>query len=353
MRVQQPSLIQFEQLYFEHAPTLKCPCTQISINYDNFISIEYSLHQVCNSIFVNDEWIYYLTTTNGTILYGDDFRVTGPYAFQALRMFCELATNTIASNLVQFYSSQYISGYVTPSAVFQAQVESKVSQFLSSMADSFLVSLKMIRETTQVNALFSGLQTNYQLYSSTGSGNVFVTAKTYDGCSCSLSSTCTHQSSIYGYNTTKILFNVTGFYTGCNVIESLLQSNLECFYNQTCINGLQKYLLTSPMYVSALGSSLYSRYLETTIINDLLDNLMVEQWSFNSSYSKCYAACIPEYCSYQTIANNRKHKTIYIVFLVFFILGGPLSVLKLLISMLTKIIICCVRKSPAQVVPEA
>ncbi|CAF1031674.1 unnamed protein product [Adineta steineri] len=234
----------------------------------------YSLHQVCNSIFVSDAWIFYLAMTNGATLYGDDFRVTSPYAFRALLMFCELVNNTIANNLVQFYSNQYFSRSVIPLALFEEQTEVKVFQFISSTTNNFLLSLQMIRETTQVNALFSGLQTNYQLYSSTGSGNVFVTAKTYDGCSCSLSDTCIQQSSIYNYNTTTILFNVAGFYTGCNVIESLLQSNLECFYNQTCIDKLQNYLQSSPTYVSALSSSLYSRYLETTIINDLLDNLM-------------------------------------------------------------------------------
>ncbi|CAF1505690.1 unnamed protein product [Adineta steineri] len=150
------------------------------------------------------------------------------------------------------------------------------------------------------------------------------------------------------------LFNVTGFYTGCNVIESLLQSTLECLYHQTCIDKLQSYLLSSPIPVLALvDSPSLSRYPKTTTVNNLLSNLMTERLGWSYSYTQYYQACSPEYCSYQTTADNTKINTIYIVFLMFFILGGPLSVLKLLISALTKIIVCCVRKSPRQIVPEA
>ncbi|CAF1263724.1 unnamed protein product, partial [Adineta steineri] len=213
----------------------------------------------------------------------------------------------------------------------------------------------MIRDTTQVNALFSALQTNYKLSGSKDTDNVFATAKNYDGCSCSLSANCIRQSSIYDYNTMTILFNVTSFYTGCNVIEALLQSTLECFYNQICINELQKYLLPSPMYSSALKSLSSNQTLKTATTDNLLSNLMVERWNPNVSYEKYYAACSPEYCSYyyNTIADNSEINTYYIVVLMFFLVGGPLSVLKLLISALTKMIVFYVRKSPRQVVPQA
>ncbi|CAF1323559.1 unnamed protein product [Adineta steineri] len=222
--------------------------------------MEYSLHQVCNSIFVSDAWIRHLATNNGYIFYGDDFRITGPHALQALRMLCELADNTIANNFVQFYSSQYFSRSAIPEVMLQEQIASILKQFQSLMTDRFLLSLKMIRDTTQVNALFSALQINYKLYGSKDTGNVFVTANNYDGCSCSLSANCIRQSSIYDYNTMTTLFDVTGFYTGCNVVESLLQSTLDCFYNQTCIEKLQSSLLSLPIPVSALNSSSSNRF---------------------------------------------------------------------------------------------
>ncbi|CAF1049442.1 unnamed protein product [Adineta steineri] len=312
-------------------------------------------HQVCSSEFVSDVWIRHLATGNGSTFYGDDFRITGAHAFRALDMFCQLAHNTIANNLVRFYSSQYFSRFAISPYLFEAQIGSILEQFQSSMSDTFVLSLKMIRDTTQVNALFSALQTNYKLSGSKDTNNVFVMAKNYDGCSCSLSANCIRQSSIYDYNTMTILFNVTGFYTGCNVIESLLQSTLECFYNQTCINELQKYLLPSPMYSSAVNSLSSNQSLETATINTLVSNLMVERWQPDVSYEKYYAACSPEYCSYyyNTIADNSEINTYYIVVLMFFLVGGPLSVLKLLISALTKIIVFYVRKPPRQVVPQA
>ena len=52
-----PSLAQYSHLYSKHSPTLACPCTHISINYGLFLDIKYTLHQVCRSFFVTDEWI--------------------------------------------------------------------------------------------------------------------------------------------------------------------------------------------------------------------------------------------------------------------------------------------------------
>ncbi|CAF1382395.1 unnamed protein product [Adineta steineri] len=275
MRVLQPSLDVYEALNSKYAKTLECPCTQISMNYDNFISASPIFHQVCSSDFVSDVWIRHLAMDNGSTFYGDDFQITGSHAFQALRMLCELAKNTLKNNFAQFYSSQYFSRFAIPEVMLQVQILSILNQLQSSMSDSFLLSFRMIRDTTQVNALFSALQINHKLYGSKDTGNIFVTANNYDGCSCSLSANCIRQSSIYNHNTMTKLFDVTGFYTGCNVIESLLQSTLECFYNQTCIDKLQNYLLPSPIPVSALDdSSSLSRYLKTTTINSLLSDLM-------------------------------------------------------------------------------
>lgn len=346
-----PSLSTYKELHSKYPLTLTCTCSQVAIDYQAFIRIEYTLHQVCNSIFITDEWISHLSGSNGATLNGDDFRVTGPYAFQALRMFCELSDKALLDSLFRFCSSQYVGISVMPETLFQTQIGLIIDQFRSSSMNSFLLSLSMIRGTTQANALASGLQTNYRLYNENDDNRVLIAAKNYDGCSCDRSANCSQQSSIYNYISATRLFDVPGFYTGCSVIESLLQSTLQCFHNQTCIDILQTYLPSSSIHVPPLDSSpdIYSK---NSTIKILLDQLMVQKWNITTAYERYYHQCQPAQCTYSIDARETKIDAIYIAIVILFLLGGPLFVLKLVVSLLTKIVICCTKKSARQVVPE-
>ena len=58
--LEQPTLDQYMQLIERHPQSLACPCTHISINHHQFLQLNYSLHQVCSSAFVSEEWLDYL-----------------------------------------------------------------------------------------------------------------------------------------------------------------------------------------------------------------------------------------------------------------------------------------------------
>jgi hypothetical protein len=212
-----------------------------------------------------------------------DFRSTSPSSFQDLAMFCNSIQATIVDNLSRFYFNQYVSVFVTPFTYFSYQIESSIEQFISSTINSFLLSLSMIRGTIQGNALFSGLQSNCKQM--VDNRDVSLLAQNYYGCDCASSAACVFQSAIYNYPNVTSLFNIPGFYTGCYVIESLLQSNLQCFFNQTCINILQTYLSSStPMQVTAFDSLLASQYSLNSTIQQLLDHLIIEQWDTSIMY---------------------------------------------------------------------
>ncbi|CAF1554382.1 unnamed protein product, partial [Adineta steineri] len=199
-----------------------------------------------------------------------------------MNAFCTLVNQTISNSLIQFYSNQYVSASVTPSNVFQLQTKAFISQFISSTRNGFLLSLTMIRNITQSNALLSGELINFGFYLSTRY-SLIPNSRSYGNCTCTSSATCISQSAIYGLLNDAVLFNVPGVYTGCYIIESLLQSSLQCFYNQTCINKLQSYFqVSSLMNVTALDISLSNKFFENSTIADVLDQLMVEEWK-NSS----------------------------------------------------------------------
>jgi hypothetical protein len=316
---------------------------KISINYDNFIHINYTLHQVCSSVFVTENWINYLHAPSAATHIIRDFRTIAPFAFQALSAFCDLINNTISDSLTRFYSNQYVSASVTPSQLFETETQSLVDQFRSSMTNSFLLFLLMIRNTTHVNALHSmlGINSLYDIINLIDRNDIIVLiSKVFTGCDCRTSSTCIDQASIYDLYGEKRLFNVSNFNVGCYLIESLLQSSLECFYNDSCINEIQKYLpSSSSMIVRPLNSSLLSESLENSTIQELLDKLMIEEWNSSQLYDRYYNECNPKQCTY-----TRE--------ILLGIVGGLTTVLRVVVPQVVKFIMYFIRKLRRRAVSE-
>jgi hypothetical protein len=266
-----------------------------------------------------------------------DFRMVVSYAFEALRVFCELIESTIHNSLIQFNSSEYITVSVAPLQLFQLQTQSFIVQFRISTTNNFLLSLNIIRQITEGNAFLSGSLSNYYLKTAYDGYNVLTTSMDYSNCSCHLSSTCVKQFSIYDSSGNIRLFDVPGFYTGCYVIEALLQSTLQCFYNQICINELQSYLSSSlSMNITALDSSLPSQYFVNSTVEDLLNTLMIEEWNSTQLYDQYYDECQPIECTYTIETRNN---VIYIITTMFGIVGGLITVLRCVVPQVVKLVI--------------
>ncbi|CAF1196446.1 unnamed protein product [Adineta steineri] len=70
-----PSL--FDQLRREHGETLSCPCSKITIPYNEFVTNNVSFHPLCSSLFVSQQWIEALYLFDSSIYLPMDFRTTG------------------------------------------------------------------------------------------------------------------------------------------------------------------------------------------------------------------------------------------------------------------------------------
>ncbi|CAF1552298.1 unnamed protein product, partial [Adineta ricciae] len=125
---QRPTFKEYGLLYKEYPEILTCSCKKIAINYEEFVQINYTLHQVCTSVFVTEEWFKYLSYTFPySDINSDDSQWIGPALFQALDTFCQTANRVISNALTQFYSAQYISAIVTPSHIFTLQTETSIN----------------------------------------------------------------------------------------------------------------------------------------------------------------------------------------------------------------------------------
>ncbi|CAF1661503.1 unnamed protein product, partial [Adineta ricciae] len=339
-----PSLVQYSRAYSKYQETLTCPCTKITIGYSKFLQIDYKLHQVCSSVLVTQDWFNYLTAYRLTgQLYLYDYRSVINKIFQGLSTFCNLTTERLANDLGQFYSTQFISSSLISNQTFQIQVQSLIQQFLSQTIQDFLFSISLTRQTTHTNKLFTGLRTNAN-FSTTPELRLITTPTTYNNCSCDLSPKCTNPARIYDSQGNATLWTIPGFYIGCFVIESLLQSNLQCFFNQSCIDQLQVYLnITSTMNITQLNRSLLKNFQVNSTVEELVNNLMVEQWNSSILFDNYYSECQPVQCIY---TDKMKNSAIYIVTTIIGLIGGLVAALKLVVPRL--VIIMSKRKSAAQ-----
>ncbi|CAF1140556.1 unnamed protein product [Adineta ricciae] len=330
-----PTVTKYDDLYSKYSQALSCPCTQVSIGYDKILHVAYVFHEVCSSVYVTQAWIDYLSQfTEFFNLTSGDFRATSIASFQALSGICQLVNETVSNRLSEFYSTQYVTASVVSRNVFESQTKAFVSQFISTMTNDFLLSLSVIRDTTQANGLFSGQFTNYELIQS--NVRVFPVSNSYGNCMCYSSARCTSPSRIININTNTVLFTVPGFYIGCYIIESLLQSDFRCFYDQICLDLLRFHLsLFTLLDATILNSSLLINSNVNSTIEDLLNQLMVEKWTPSLMFESYYNECRPEKCLYTVEAKN---SVIYIVTTMIGLVGGLIKVFKLVVPRLVQFI---------------
>jgi hypothetical protein len=293
---------------------------------------------VCTSAFVTEPWLEYMEQSYNSITISiEDFRILSSFMFQAINSLCTLVNDTIVNSLTRFYDTSYVSSAATPADVFQSQTKSFVSQFQSSTIKDFLLSLRMMQDTTEVNGLLSSSQTNGIInLKNDDDYRVTIDEAWYGDCNCNTKSTCTQSCTITDLLTAKALLVVPGLYNGCFNLEGVLRSNLQCFYNETCLQNVATALdLMLPPEITVMNASASSRYLSNANVGELLSNLMVEDWSWSGVYADYYKQCEPSECSYTLQSRN---DLIYIITTLIGLIGGLTTALYVLIPMLVELV---------------
>lgn len=334
--ISSPQHHQYEALYSQKPQSLTCPCERISINYQRFVRLNYTLHPICRSVYVTESWIANLTNGND-MLWVDDFRVVSPLIFQALRSLCQVAEESIQMNLEKFYSTNYISLSVTSQALFTNESVSIIRRFISSTTNSFSLSLRMIRDTFQGNSLLSALMTNYVVAKLPGLAFLQSISLGYDdGCVCTFSSNCTAKAFIYDNESRTSSWPVPFFYRGCFILEALRQSTLECFYSHDCLNELRlRFQPIMLMETPLLNSSESTHFYPSIRIGSIIDDMLVDRWDWNVSHENYYDGCQPFECS---ITSMKRDDIVSIVTKLISLVGGLVTILKLVILNVIRLI---------------
>lgn len=279
--VTNPSESIYFQLQSAYPSSLRCQCSQMSINSEKFLSIQPILHPVCSSDLVSSGWIdllreNYRPPPNE---YADLFSM-GAGLFQFLATFCETANTTIYSSLKSFLRRQIVTSEVLSKDLFNEKLNIVVEKWSSGVTFDFLQTIDLFRASMQGNLLLS-IRYNFG-WRAAMPGIVFFYFYGYildytniKLCSCALSVYCATTLSLYDDRLDMLI--IQGFVLACTPLTSLTLSDLRAFYNQSFIDELYARILFNSKHfpLRPIAASDTNRVNET--IQSIVDRSFVDQ----------------------------------------------------------------------------
>ena len=289
--------------------------------------------QICSSYFISDECRRDLTNnlaSNLSIYDLNDYRRFLSAHLQFLSGLCDLSNQSINAFLTQFLSSLFLSTNLLSESIFNTQINSLIEQNKVNAPQIFLRLLFLLRNTNHANAIISSYGTNFQylipsnIENQTGVYVLSTESLTYDNnCSCAINSNCTIEATFIDINSSKTN-PIPGLKMGCTPSESFLQSTLQCFYNSSCIDLIEEYVNSNTSFSLSLSNDSSRFPINTSIIN-LLDDLLIENWSISINYSLYFDGCSPSQYSYSYI---QKFNSLYTITQLLSLCGGLTVVLR-------------------------
>ncbi|CAM4911515.1 unnamed protein product [Rotaria socialis] len=307
-KIQSPSVSDYERLQIQYSDTLQCQCQFISIPYAIFTHIETSFHQVCSSNFISQEWIDSLFENIDRNLWPMDMRTTLSAMWQLISTLCQISITFVSDAFHDFEGSQLISSIVLPKDRIQMNIQAAVNETQKKVSNTFLLSLSIIQQNTQINDFITGVSTNYILkttdYPFQLNESIEIVANKYirEGsttiCTCLNKKSCPMPGNIYLYDVwdTNGLFDMNilianetlpGLIVDCLPLQAMLASSFECFYNQSCLNILIS-VYSNKIEVQILNQSFPSRFSLTTSIGSIVDQLFIENIQIQTNYDSYY-----------------------------------------------------------------
>ena len=313
--VENPSHTVFEKLQQTYSRTLKCPCSQISIEYQAFFQLKPIFHQICSSAFITDNWILAAYQIRKPYFWAVDARNFLSAHAQILRMLC------VHSQLIldDVWKSKLSAPLVTSDALPLELLEQQVGNLLNLIRQQgpWQVGLILIVSRMSINSNqgVSGLGTNAFAYVAKD-GLMKVAVHGYETanstCYCLPAKECTAQAALYSetegismpFGTYSTLLNsstpIKGMKTACFPVESVLSSTLECYADASCLE-----LLIPNSNATPLDLTQPTRFpIANSTIGDIFNEIMVEEWRYSFSWLGYYAKCAPKRCSYSYSTRN-------------------------------------------------
>jgi hypothetical protein len=337
--VNYPSPANFSQLQSLNSSSLQCDCSNISVPYSVFLTIERQYHQMCSSDLVSECWLRPLSElpgwsagSYGAGSSGLEFRFNGGSQFLLLKVLCNQAKQTINNSLQQFLNQSFVTTQVISKNLFELQATALIEDWKTVTINNFLRTLRLIRVTQHGNHL-AAADSSVRFHVKRISNKYLLNSSVYyDQCNCMVNASC-HSPMIVTSDANfapDTLYDIPGFFMGCFRLEALLSSTLECFYNQTYINELITKILIAGSYPNCTALNA-TRNSPNESIYSVASQLFVDKWSNYSSFNNYYTACAPQSCTYEKM---RRRKLLSLVTSIIGMLGGLMTGLKIIFLIL-------------------
>lgn len=274
-------------------------------------------HPICSSSFLSPN---YLET-----LFGDNLLVVPESTsfkrqFLAAQLFllssyCSLCIQTVNDSISLFLSQHIITAQALTATQFNEQINGSVHRFFLDLSLSLRHSLDYFQSTIHGNAIMSTYVSNWRFVPSSKTDSMTIRTRPvwYGNCSCASWKQCL---------VPMMIDNVTfeGLSLGCLPASVLLQSTLECLYNQICVDTLHHALFANAN-ISTLPMSMVisSRFPQNTSVGLLFDALFIEEWFEQSDYETFFRTCRVLTCTYTYI---QQPDMLYVVTTIIGLIGG-------------------------------
>ena len=320
-----PSYRQFLRLIKKYPNTLYCPCSNFDITYKTFVTTHVRFHQVCSSSFIDQRWIDFIFT-NDNISFSsiDDYRVTLSFFWQIIAGLCVASQKTWTDAENNFQTKHLLTPMAVADEVIQSAVDADLNNQIAVSQASMTRNLLAIRRMTSGNQLVSGLQTNYHLRFPPDNFGTWnsprMSPRMFNNCSCLNIEGCPRLATFKNDQNHSI--QIPGMIADCLVIDGVLASTLECYYNQSCLSLLHDSL---PEDIQPLSQRLDTDFSANFTVQTLLNKLMIDQMTSEIRFDVFYTKCNPAYCSY---SYTRRFDVLFVVTTVIGIFGTLSMILR-------------------------
>ncbi|CAF2707754.1 unnamed protein product, partial [Rotaria sp. Silwood2] len=336
--VHNPSENKFKEIYDKYSNTLTCPCSRVTAQYSDFAHVQFTVHEVCNSELISQEWINETYGANVSFIPPNDVRTILSHFWLLVRSFCNLTNASLIDASNEFNSTNLVSLVAQSQQVIEAKINTTLNFALNSSMINLKNNLLITHDTLLVNGAISHLGTNYFFdinslsLSFVPPFSIGINATYFpDGCSCENLNGCPRSAVIFQSNETSNFENIPGMMFDCLPLDAALASSFECFYDAWCLSLIQN-VSKSNMRVQPLHSQ--SRFEHSTTLKTLLDELMIEQFTMEIVFASYYSICNPKYCTY---SYTHKFDVLFMITFTTSAFGGILTVLKFIAPLLIQL----------------
>ncbi|UJR12974.1 hypothetical protein I4U23_017150 [Adineta vaga] len=265
-------------------------------------------------IFVSPRWLESLIGPSFYGLlrmsYGDDYRALIHVQFQTIAKLCKLSKIMLNISISRFEQTDFFTANVISNDEFNLRIELLIEQFKQTTFNQFMETFKLIQLINHGNQLATVLLKD-----------MLAVPQQYgvENCSCDVQSNCSKYPGIYVENPKKLFTEtIPGFLVGCLPLNALLQSNLDCLFNETCLSIMRAFIFyVNPIPFEVLKYS--SLAIPNTTIDTILNQLFVSNWLQNTSFDLYFNQCAPQLCQYSYLI---EYNTVYVATTLIALFGG-------------------------------